>query len=163
MFAKQIIFLVSQALIEEVDEDGNGDIDFDEFLHMMAKKMKEKDSDQEIREAFAVFDQVLIQTTIKANRSCVQGRCHAYMKKPGRCRSLIPNRQEAWFNQCNFCLSKADFRYCVANMIETEYPLARVLHTSEAVQSTDEFPLLLQYRQLYPLCIFGSHCTQWAE
>ena len=47
-----------QALIEEVDEDGNGDIDFGEFLHMMAKKMKEKDSDQEIREAFAVFDQV---------------------------------------------------------------------------------------------------------
>ena len=50
--------VIYQALIEEVDEDGNGDIDFEEFLHMMAKKMKEKDSDQEIREAFAVFDQV---------------------------------------------------------------------------------------------------------
>lgn len=35
---------------------GNGEIDFDEFLSMMAKKMKETDSEDEIREAFKVFD-----------------------------------------------------------------------------------------------------------
>ena len=35
---------------------GNGTIDFDEFLHMMAKKMKESDSEEELREAFRVFD-----------------------------------------------------------------------------------------------------------
>ena len=35
---------------------GNGEIDFDEFLGMMAKKMKETDSEEEIREAFRVFD-----------------------------------------------------------------------------------------------------------
>ena len=35
---------------------GNGTIDFEEFLHMMAKKMKETDSEEELREAFRVFD-----------------------------------------------------------------------------------------------------------
>ena len=35
---------------------GNGTIDFPEFLTMMARKMKETDSDEELREAFRVFD-----------------------------------------------------------------------------------------------------------
>ncbi|KAH3713721.1 calmodulin-A-like [Dreissena polymorpha] len=45
-----------QAMINEVDADGNGTIDFPEFLTMMAKKMKDCDSEEEIREAFRVFD-----------------------------------------------------------------------------------------------------------
>ena len=36
--------------------EGNGTIDFPEFLTMMARKMKETDSEEEIREAFRVFD-----------------------------------------------------------------------------------------------------------
>merc|ERR1712142_1144880 len=43
-------------MINEVDADGNGTIDFPEFLTMMARKMKETDSEDEIREAFKVFD-----------------------------------------------------------------------------------------------------------
>ena len=35
---------------------GNGTIDFPEFLTMMARKMKDQDSEEEIREAFRVFD-----------------------------------------------------------------------------------------------------------
>ncbi|KAK3092811.1 hypothetical protein FSP39_007470, partial [Pinctada imbricata] len=35
---------------------GNGEIDFPEFLTMMAKKMKALDVEDEIREAFKVFD-----------------------------------------------------------------------------------------------------------
>jgi calmodulin len=35
---------------------GNGTIDFPEFLTMMARKMKDSDSEEEIREAFRVFD-----------------------------------------------------------------------------------------------------------
>ncbi|CAI9739520.1 calmodulin-A-like isoform X1 [Octopus vulgaris] len=35
---------------------GNGTIDFEEFLQMMARKMKETDSEEELREAFRVFD-----------------------------------------------------------------------------------------------------------
>merc|ERR1712224_957269 len=40
----------------EVDADGNGTIDFPEFLTMMARKMKDTDSEEEILEAFKVFD-----------------------------------------------------------------------------------------------------------
>mmetsp|Transcript_16060 Transcript_16060/g.17835 ORF Transcript_16060/g.17835 Transcript_16060/m.17835 type:complete len:192 (-) Transcript_16060:69-644(-) len=43
-------------MINEVDVDGDGQIDFEEFLEMMAKKMKDVDTDHEIREAFNVFD-----------------------------------------------------------------------------------------------------------
>ena len=43
-------------MINEVDADGNGDIDFSEFLTMMARKMKDADSEDEIKEAFKVFD-----------------------------------------------------------------------------------------------------------
>ena len=45
-----------QDMINEVDADGNGTIDFGEFLSMMAKKMKDTDSEEEIKEAFKVFD-----------------------------------------------------------------------------------------------------------
>ncbi|XP_072510318.1 calmodulin [Notamacropus eugenii] len=43
-------------MIGEIDTDGNGTIDFPEFLSMMARKMKDTDSEEEIREAFRVFD-----------------------------------------------------------------------------------------------------------
>jgi calmodulin len=35
---------------------GNGTIDFPEFLTMMARKMKETDTEDELKEAFRVFD-----------------------------------------------------------------------------------------------------------
>ena len=45
-----------QDMINEVDVDGNGTIDFPEFLTMMARKMRDTDSEEEINEAFKVFD-----------------------------------------------------------------------------------------------------------
>jgi calmodulin len=45
-----------QEMINEVDTDGNGTIDFPEFLTMMARKMRDCDSEEEIKEAFKVFD-----------------------------------------------------------------------------------------------------------
>ena len=36
-------------MINEIDEDGNGTVDFDEFLIMMSKKIKENDSEEELR------------------------------------------------------------------------------------------------------------------
>ncbi|KAI8508561.1 Calmodulin-3 [Branchiostoma belcheri] len=47
---------VSQDMINEMDHDGSGTIDFPEFLLVMSKKQQESDSEKEIREAFRVFD-----------------------------------------------------------------------------------------------------------
>ncbi|KAH9729639.1 calmodulin [Citrus sinensis] len=44
-----------QEMISEVDFDGNGSIDFLEFLTIMGRKMKENVS-EELKEAFKVFD-----------------------------------------------------------------------------------------------------------
>ena len=43
-------------MIKEIDLDGNGVIDFNEFLYLMVKKMKENDTEEELLEAFKVFD-----------------------------------------------------------------------------------------------------------
>ncbi|XP_044584586.1 neo-calmodulin isoform X2 [Cotesia typhae] len=43
-------------MVNEVDQDGNGTIEFNEFLQMMSKKMKGADGEAELREAFRVFD-----------------------------------------------------------------------------------------------------------
>lgn len=53
-----VILILLQDMIEEVDADGNGNIDFPEFLTMMARKMKSTDTEEEIKEAFRVFDKV---------------------------------------------------------------------------------------------------------
>merc|ERR1712054_711762 len=43
-------------MIAEVDEDGGGEIEFDEFLQLMAKKMRQQDAEEEIIESFKVLD-----------------------------------------------------------------------------------------------------------
>ncbi|XP_064621637.1 calmodulin-A-like isoform X2 [Lineus longissimus] len=43
-------------MVNEVDEDGNGEVDFSEFLIMMSNNMKKSDSDAELRAVFNVFD-----------------------------------------------------------------------------------------------------------
>ncbi|KAF9028903.1 EF-hand [Hymenopellis radicata] len=45
-----------QDMINEVDADGDGTIDFPEFLSMMSKRVPDLDSEEEIRQAFMVFD-----------------------------------------------------------------------------------------------------------
>merc|ERR1712186_169640 len=41
-----------QDMINEVDADGNGTIDFPEFLSLMARKMKDTDTEEELIEVF---------------------------------------------------------------------------------------------------------------
>ena len=43
-------------MIDEVDSDGNGTIDFNEFLRMMWRRTQDIDTMEEMREAFKVFD-----------------------------------------------------------------------------------------------------------
>merc|ERR1712232_1412284 len=43
-------------MIATVEPDENGCIDFPDFLSLMARKMKETDTEEELIEAFKVFD-----------------------------------------------------------------------------------------------------------
>lgn len=45
-----------QDMINEVDKDGTGLLNFPNFLYMMAKKENDEEAEDEIREAFKVFD-----------------------------------------------------------------------------------------------------------
>lgn len=45
-----------QELISEIDQDGNGSISFNEFVWLMTKEIHDNDIEEEIREAFRVFD-----------------------------------------------------------------------------------------------------------
>ena len=43
-------------MIRQVDEDGNDQIDFDEFLRLMTRKIKDTDTDEELNQGFKAFD-----------------------------------------------------------------------------------------------------------
>jgi len=45
-----------QDLLNEVDIDGNGTIELDEFIEMMRRPVPENDTDEELRAAFRAFD-----------------------------------------------------------------------------------------------------------
>ena len=49
---------IIQDMVNQVDKDGTGSIDFPEFLMMMAMKADSENAEDEIREAFQVFDGV---------------------------------------------------------------------------------------------------------
>ena len=46
-------------MINEVDIEGNGTVDFKEFILLMARKMRDYDNDDEYIEAFKIFDKNL--------------------------------------------------------------------------------------------------------
>ena len=52
-------------MVNQVDKDGTGSIDFPEFLMMMAIKIDSENAEDEIREAFQVFDGVRILLFLK--------------------------------------------------------------------------------------------------
>ena len=43
-------------MISEIDKEGTGTLDFNDFLSLMTSKMSEKDSKEEILKAFRLFD-----------------------------------------------------------------------------------------------------------
>merc|ERR1711988_1175230 len=47
-----------QDMVNEVDKDGTGSIDFPEFLTLMRLKINEENAEEELREAFKVFNGV---------------------------------------------------------------------------------------------------------
>ena len=43
-------------MVNEVDSDGSGKIEFKEFLELFARKMKDPDTEEDLIEAFKIFD-----------------------------------------------------------------------------------------------------------
>lgn len=82
-----------QDMINEVDADGNGTIDFPEFLTMMARKMKDTDSEEEIKEAFKVFDK-------DGNGFISAAELRHVMTNLGKCNSSVRLLCEGGTNEC---------------------------------------------------------------
>ena len=53
-----IYYLFFQDMVNQVDKDATGDIKFPNFLGMMCQKFSDNNAEDEIREAFKVFDNV---------------------------------------------------------------------------------------------------------
>merc|ERR1711934_11934 len=43
-------------MLEKIDQDGNGNVEFEEFVDLLSGKMDEKDPATEMQDAFAMFD-----------------------------------------------------------------------------------------------------------
>ena len=58
ILALQLVLLIHSGNFEvmEVDINGDGTIDFEEFLGMMKSKANEADQESDLREAFKIFD-----------------------------------------------------------------------------------------------------------
>ena len=54
-------------MINEVDFDGTGVIEFPAFLKMMAKQVSDLEAEDEIREAFQFFDRVYAISILRAH------------------------------------------------------------------------------------------------
>ena len=46
-----------KAMMKEVDTDGSGTVEFDEFRNMMKDKIKSRNSEEELRRAFRIYDE----------------------------------------------------------------------------------------------------------
>ena len=53
-----MLYFDFQDMVNEVDADASGSIMFPNFLTLMSKKYSENNAEDEIREAFRVFDSV---------------------------------------------------------------------------------------------------------
>jgi len=94
-----------QDMINEVDADGNGTIDFPEFLTLMARKMKDTDSEEEILEAFKVFDKDgngFISAAELRHVMTNLGGQHLALQFPGRGLSLHCNAN-SWVGRLFVC------------------------------------------------------------
>lgn len=57
LHVKLFCFQHVEQMIADVDKDGSGAIDFDEFVHMMTAKIGERDTKEDLAKAFNILDQ----------------------------------------------------------------------------------------------------------
>ena len=62
---RNIIILMSAELnfiCQDADADGSGSVDFTEFVELMIKREAEKETPEDLKQAFRVFDKVVLCT-----------------------------------------------------------------------------------------------------
>ncbi len=57
-----------QDMVNEIDKDGSGYLQFPAFLNLMARKYSDSNAEDEIREAFRVFDSVRLHYYMKTTQ-----------------------------------------------------------------------------------------------
>ena len=50
-------------MFQEADKDDSGTVDFHEFVNLMAKRETEKETEEDLKQVFRVFDKVSISNT----------------------------------------------------------------------------------------------------
>ena len=46
-------------MLKEADKDGSGTVDFHEFVNLMSKRENEKETEDDLKQVFRVFDKVI--------------------------------------------------------------------------------------------------------
>ena len=68
-------------MINEIDADGNKQVDFTELLALMARTMTAGDGEDEVKEAFRVFDKVFDQIlSRRSNYIALRVHINEYLK-----------------------------------------------------------------------------------
>ncbi|KAG2549413.1 probable calcium-binding protein CML8 isoform X1 [Panicum virgatum] len=89
-------------MIAEVDKDGSGTIDFDEFVHMMTDKMGERDARDELYKAFRIIDK---DSNVR--------RLQLLLKIPVfiLCKNkMFPNKKNQWYGDAQGKISDIDIQ-----------------------------------------------------
>ena len=58
MIATVTAFEHNMLLLKEADKDGSGSVDFQEFVKLMVKRESEKETEEDLKQVFRVFDKV---------------------------------------------------------------------------------------------------------
>lgn len=94
-------------MVNEVDQDGNGTIEFNEFLQMMSKKMKGADGEDELREAFRYssfrkFPQIVVDSVdmysrrSKRDETFVSQSIRQEQRRPDLVEGVATRDDEPW-------------------------------------------------------------------
>ena len=58
----QVIKCTVNSIYQDADADGSGSVDFTEFVELMIKREAEKETPEDLKQAFRVFDKVVLCT-----------------------------------------------------------------------------------------------------
>ena len=82
-YAKSITHLNSQEIVDEIDEDESGLLEFPEFVQLAAKFLIEEDEEQmkwELKEAFRIYDKHGEYIVLFNNSHLLQGKKQIFCK-----------------------------------------------------------------------------------